>query len=157
MIPTHHKSKLPGTLSWPLGAAAISTALGEAPHVAECRLWFLDTSVRPHAEFQRLLRESRPYAVVVVQYRPAIRMPYSASYWMEEQGFYDAQWEILIHPVPRSWRAAVAGLLRERGFPGVVEWLRSIPEIGWEDRLHRLELVYSPLDNALTFQQREGV
>src|SRR3954463_4233733 len=88
VIPTRFKSKLPKTLSWPVGAEAVTAGLGDAPHAAECSLWFSDSPVRRASEFQQTLREARPYAVLVVEYRPADRMGYSGSTAMEASGMY---------------------------------------------------------------------
>src|SRR4051812_13404315 len=77
VIPTLFKSKLPKTLSWPVGAEAITAGLGDAPHAGEYGLWFSDSPVWRASEFQRTLRAGRPYAVLVVEYTPAVRMGYS--------------------------------------------------------------------------------
>ena len=157
MIPTQFKSKLPKTLSWPLGAEAISAGLGGAPHATECSLWFSSSPVWRASEFQQMLREARPYPVLVAEYRPAIRMPYSASKAMEAEGFYDAKWQIHVNPVPRTWRSTVGALLREKGLPAVVEWLRSFTGAGWQNRHHRLELVYAPREQAISENRSDGV
>jgi hypothetical protein len=149
MIPTQFKSKLPKTLSWPLGAEAVTAGLGDAPHAMECSLWFSGAPVWRASEFQQMLREAQPYPVLVAEYRPAIRMPYGGSKAMETIGLYDDKWQIQVNPVPRAWRSTVGALLRERGLPTVVGWLRSLTGAGWQNRHHRLELVYAPREQAL--------
>ena len=150
VIPTRFKSKLPNTLSWPVGAEAITAGLGDAPHAAECTLWFSDSPVWRASEFQRTLREARPYAVLVIEYRPPSRMGYSGSKAMEATGVYDAKWEVHVNPVPRTWRATVATLLREKGLPAAADWLRSINVPGWENVPHRLELLFAPAAGTLS-------
>lgn len=157
MIPTRFKSKLPKTLSWPVGAEAVTAGLGDAPHVGECGLWFSDSPVWRASEFQRTLREARPYAVLVVEYRPASRMGYNASNDLAASGFYDAKWQVRVNPVPRSWRAMVGRLLREQGLPAAAEWLRSVSRPGWEETFHRLELVFAPAEGTLSKKSSDAV
>jgi hypothetical protein len=157
VIPTRFKSKLPKTLSWPVGAEAISVGLGDAPHVPECELWFSDSPVWRASEFQRTLREARPYAVLVVEYRPVVRMGYEASNERAASGDYDARWFVRVNPVPRSSRAMVGRLLREQGLPAAAEWLRTVGRPGWEERSHRLELVFAPADGTLSKKSNDGV
>ncbi len=145
LIPTQFKSKLPKTLSWPVGAQAISIGLEDVPHASECGLWFSESPVWRASEFQRTLREGRPYAVLVVEYRPAIRMPCGGSKELAAQGWYDPKWEIRVNPVPRPLRAVVGGLIREEGLPAVARWLRSINRAGWEARHHCVELLFAGL------------
>jgi hypothetical protein len=157
VIPTQYKSKLSKTLSWPVGAQTVTDGLGDAPHAAECTLWFCGSPVDRASEFQRMLREARPYAVLVAEYRPEIRMPYTRSKAMEDQGLYEARWEIHINPVPRAWRANVGTLLRERGFPAVSAWLRSFRGDGWQAQYHRLELVFAPTEGTLSQRTSNGL
>jgi hypothetical protein len=140
MIPTRHKQKLPKTLSWPLGAEAISIGLGDAPHVAELTLWFGDSPVYWQSAFQKILREAKPYAVLVADHTPVeFAAPISGE-----------SWTVRINPVPRPTRSVVAGLLRDHGLPAVAEWLRSSDRVGWLDRCRRIELVWSPASGTLS-------
>jgi hypothetical protein len=157
MIPTRYKSNLPKTLSWPLGAEAISMALADAPHAGDLSLSFAGSPVWPASAFRRLLRESRPYAVLVAEYRPRRRPGYTGAASHVERGWYEARWELTVNPVPRGLRATAGALLRERGLPAVAEWLRSSGQTGWESRHHRIELVFAPADGTLTPQLTEGV
>jgi hypothetical protein len=157
MIPTHSKAKLPSTLSWPVGAQAVTAGLADAPHVAEINLWFVDSPVWRASEFQNTLRSAQPYPVLVAEYNPAMRMPYSRSKAMDQAGSYNANWRIQINPVPRAWRAKVGALLRDNGLPAVADWLRSIDTVGWQDRYHRLELIFAPTEGTLSRKCRDGV
>jgi hypothetical protein len=150
MVPTKFKSRLPKTLSWPVGAQDITTGLGDAPHVAECGLWFNESPVWRASEFRRTLREARPYPVLLVQYRAPIYVPYGRSHELEALGLYDADWQVHVNPVPREWRSSVRALLREQGLPTVAKWLRSFTGDGWQGRDHRLELVFAPVDGSLS-------
>ena len=157
MIPTRYKSKLPRTLSYPIGAEAISAALAGAPHAEEFVLGFSDRVVWPVSEFQRLLRERLPYRVFVAQYRPETKPGYSAPQSLIEGGWYDCKWELHVYPVLREWRHLVNRLLREQGLPAVVEWLRSSQHAGWGSRHHRIELNFRPAEEAISIQRVDGV
>ena len=157
MITTRHKARLPKSLSWPLGAEAISTALENGPHTADLTLSFSASPVWPASEFQRLLRESAPYPLLVVEYKPPLKPGYYGAAFLVESGWYDAKWELWVNPAPREVRAAAGAALRETGLPMVAEWLRSSFRPGWEGRHHRLALVFSRTDGRLTPQRTDGV
>lgn len=157
MIPTCLKQKIPKTWSWPLGAEAISAALADAPHYADLTLHFTDSPVWPASAFQRLLRESLPYAIFVAEYQPATRAGYGGQASLVASGWFEAKWELRVNPVPRAVRAVAGALLRETGLPAVVEWLRSSSRSGWESRVQRIALVFASADGTLTAQNAEGV
>ena len=106
MIPTRYKSKLPKGLSWPLGAEAITAGLGDAPHVPDLSLWFIEGVTRPAALFQRVVRDALPYTLLVAEYRPEQRPGFIGSKSMAESGWYEARWELRVSPVPGPGRAA---------------------------------------------------
>ncbi|HBI43943.1 MAG TPA: hypothetical protein DDY78_13990 [Planctomycetales bacterium] len=157
MIPTRHKSPLSKALTWPLGAQAISAALVNTPHVGDLALSFSDSPVWPASEFQRLLRESAPYAILVAEYWPALKPGYSGPAFMVGEGRYKANWELRVNPVPRPLRSAAGSALREHGLPQVAEWLRSSGKAGWVSHSHCLKLVFAPADGTLTPLLTDGV
>jgi hypothetical protein len=157
MIPTRFKSKLPKTLSYPLGAEAISEALAGAPFAEELSLAFSGRAVWPATEFQRLVREGLPYRILAAEYMPPLKPGRSAPNTIVESGWYRGHWSITVYPVLRELRHAAGQLLREQGLPVVVEWLRSSRRTGWDTRQHRLELVFSPVEGAVSVTREDGV
>jgi hypothetical protein len=157
MIPTRHKAKLPKTLSYPLGAQAISEALADAPHAGDFALWFSDTPVWPASEFQRRLREGLPYRVLTAEYMPARSPGYGGAHSLADRGWFDASWSLGVYPVPRELRHGVGLLLREQGLPAVAEWLRSSGRTGWDSRNHRIDFLFSPAEGSLSVQRADGV
>ena len=153
MIQTRWKAKIPQTLSWPVGAEAITAGLGDVPHVADLSLWFTEGVTRPASAFQRVMRESLPYTLFVAEYRPAERPSYTEGTILrrlaDELGWDEAKWELRVSPVPRSWRAVAGAAIRDVGLPAVAGWLRSSGRAGWELRRHRMELVFAPADGTL--------
>jgi hypothetical protein len=156
MIPTRFKSKLPKTLSFPLGAEAISEALAGVPHVEDFLLSFSDAPLWPASEFKRLLRDGLPYTVFAAEYNPAFRPGYGGMQSLVESGWYDARWSLRVNPVLREVRHLVGQLLREQGLPAVVEWLRESDRAGWDTHQHRIELVFSPAEGTLTVTRKDG-
>jgi hypothetical protein len=150
MIPTRHESKIPKTLSYPLGAEAISEALSTALHVEDFSLSFRNSPIWPASEFHRLLRESLPYKLMVVEHHPALKLNYA------HQGVYNEEWNLRVNPVQRQLRQQAGELLKKQGFPAIIEWLRLSHQPGWGTRQHRLALVFNPAKGALTLQREDG-
>ena len=149
VIPTQFKSRLPKTLTWPVGAEVMTAGLGDAPHAAECRLWFSDSPVSRLPSSSGLPRGPtvrRPRRRVSSRYQHSVRSIHRDG---GGRGDYDAKWEIRVNPVPRVWRAAVRALLREQGLPLVADGCAPFKGLGWQDRHHRLELVFAPADGTL--------
>lgn len=157
MIPTRSKSKLPKTLSYPLGAQAISEALADAPHAADFTLSFSDIGVWPAAEFQRRLREGAAYPVLVAEYEPVHKPGYYGANALIERGRYEAHWTLRVNPVRRELRHTVAELLRAHGLPAVAEWMRSSDAAGWEGRRHQLRILFRAADSTLLIEREDGV
>lgn len=157
MIPTLYKRKLPKALTWPVGAEAVTAGLAGAPHAAELSLAFLDSPVLWASEFQRLLRDGLPYVVLVAEYHPADKPGYVGSNAMVERGEFNSRWEVRVSPVPRPLRSTAAALIRDHGLPAVADWLRSSGRAGWDGRVHRIELIFSPADLTLSQRFFDGV
>ncbi len=73
---------------------------------------------------------------------------------MDAMGVSHAKWQLNVNPVPRHWRAVVATLIREKGFPAIAEWLKGFTGEGWKSSHHRLELIFFPKENTLSKQSR---
>jgi hypothetical protein len=157
MIPTRSKAKLPKTLSYPLGAEAISEALAGAPHADELSLSFYDRAVWPATEFNRFIREGLPYRILSAAYMPPLKPGHSAPNTLVESGWYQGHWSITVYPVLRELRHAAGQLLRELGLPAVVRWLRSSGRAGWDTRQHSIGLVFSPTNGTLSIAREDGV
>jgi hypothetical protein len=148
VIPTRHKNKLGHTLTWPIGASAISDALANASHVDALELWFADSPVFPASRFRRILKGSEPYAVMVAAYDPPTRYA---------QALHLVRWSVRVNPVLRPLRSTVNALLRPGGLRLIEEWLRASDAVGWVDRHHRLELIFAPSLGTLSRQTFDGV
>jgi hypothetical protein len=139
MIPTKMKSKLPKTLSYPIGAEAISAALADVPQYGDFALHFSDTPVWPGAEFRRCLQLGLPYPVLRIEHKPKRKPGYAAADFTIERGWYDSRWEVTIYPVLRELKRTVAELLLSEAFPEAVRLLKLWADDEWAMR----RLVYS--------------
>lgn len=157
MIPTRHKAKLPRHLSYPIGAEALTEGLGNAPHTEELSVSFWGTPVWPYSRFQRTLAQQQPYKVLVAEFRPFQKPGYRGAQCLVESGWYDEKWLMTVYPVVRELRHLANRLLRERGLPLLVQWLRSSERAGWLTRDQRIELLFNPVEESLSAQEMSGV
>ena len=157
MIPTRSKAKLPGHLSYPVGAETISEALDGAPHSKSLSLVFYDQAVWPASEFRRLVTEGLPYVILTAEYQPQRKLDIGASNDLAKDGWYDEKWELRIYPVLNELKPLANRLMREEGLPTVVTWLKSDEGKGWTRTWQRLELVFNPADKCLAYKDTRGV
>jgi hypothetical protein len=157
MILTRFKEKLSKHLSYPIGAEALTEGLAGAPHVEFLALSFWGHPFWPNSRFQVVLAEHQPYKVLAARYWPAHKLGYGGAPSLMPAGYYDEQWELTVYPVVRELRQLANRLLRERGLPLLVQWLRSSERAGWMSRSHEFELVFSPAEELLAARESSGV
>ena len=155
MIPTRHKARLSHQLSYPIGAGRITAALADAPHADELSLSFRDAAVWPASEFNRILTQHLPYAILVAQYWPETKPGYIGSRSMAEAGHFDERWEIEVYPVLRHHRHIALQLLL-RGLPAIARWLASSCRRGWKSQRRSIRLVFNPLGGSLDEEETDG-
>jgi hypothetical protein len=112
-------------------------------------VYFKDGPAYWASESQRIFRERRPYSILVATYEPA---------WFGGYGVHghDARWSVWITPVLRESRHLANTLLRQQGLPALARWLRLPKPAGWDQRTHRLDLVFDPIEESLTAQEASG-
>jgi hypothetical protein len=152
MIPTTYKAKLGKHLSYPIGAEALTEGLAAAPHAESFGMSFWGKPAYQASPFQSAAAR-QPCTVLVAEYRPARKPGYGGANFMVESGWYDEKWEVTVYPVVRELRHLANRLIRERGLPLVVEWLRSSKRAGWLSRSQRLELMFNPTEESLSVQE----
>ena len=157
MIPTRYKEKLSKHLSYPIGAEALTEGLADEPRVESFTLSFTGTPVCPTSRFQFALAKEQPYKIFAARYWPAMKPNYGGASWLAAGGWYDERWELTVRPVIQELRHSANRLLRERGLPLVVQWLRSSERAGWMSRSHKIELVFSPVEESLVAHENSGV
>lgn len=156
MIPTRSRSKLPGHLSYPIGAEVISEALHGMPHVESMTVAFRKQAVWPGSEFRRLLSARLPYTILTGKYQPAHKPGLTGSDHMVQAGWYDEAWSLEVYPVHVELRPVAARLLRDVGSPAIATWLKSSAKPGWAMSWRQIELVFSPADASLDLRESCG-
>jgi len=115
IIPTLSRAKISHHLSYPIGAAAISSALASTTQLAELKLHFYFWS--------DLWLRSGHYEFLRVEYlnnaQPAKEWPISDLHQRPAQ----YRWEIVVQPVPRVNRHRVNKYVLESALPEIRSWL----------------------------------
>jgi hypothetical protein len=115
IIPTLSRAKISRNLSYPIGAEQISTALASTVQLPELKLHF-------YSGFDIGLRKGH-YEFLRVEYlnnaRPSEKWPISSLYKRPPQ----AQWEIVVQPVPRVLRHRVKRYILDYALMQIMHWL----------------------------------
>jgi hypothetical protein len=150
IIPTRYKSKIPHTLSYPVGAKAISEALRDAPQFSELTVCFSfwNQLARHHGT-------AAPYRVIDALYSGPIRF-FSASRTIEEQS-HDPRWTITVHAVPRALRHEIQAKIIAEALPAIRSWLVSNPHGSDREGGHLLTFSFDELKNELISEETASV
>jgi len=121
IIPTLSRAKISHHLSYPIGAAAVSTALASTVQLPELKLHFYFGS--------DLWLRNRHYEFFRVEYlnkgTPAEEWPISSLHKRAPQ----YRWEIVVQPVPRVNRHRINEYILESALPRVASWLSERTEL----------------------------
>jgi hypothetical protein len=152
MLQTHHRSKLPRTLSYPIGAEALSAAVEDVVHGGEIELDFYAHPIEPASRFQEVIEKGEPYSILIAVSLPRRKPGVSGALFMIERGYYEPRIELAVYPVLREFRQAANRCLIEQGMPELAHWLSSLgaPDEWRETR--RIELIFDPRDKKLSIQ-----
>jgi hypothetical protein len=132
LIPTSFKSKIPHTLSYPIGAETISSALRDVPQFGDMTLQFwLWKFLRPD--------QTRAYSVLVLSYSRVAKSLHTAKNQLKYSQL-EPRWTIMVRPVPRDRRHFIKARLEEEALPFARRWLMKT---GIRDEVGRLTLAFS--------------
>lgn len=144
IIPTRgRKSKIPHTLSYPIGAKAVSEALIGVPQFSELTLEF-----RFWNQLARHHGTATPYRVLQVEYYGPSPL-FSASKRMEDNGYYSPSWKIAVDAVPRSLRHLIQSKIIAEALPSISTWLLANLLPTKREGSHGLVFVFDELKNEL--------
>lgn len=119
LIPTGFKSKLPHTLSYPIGAEVLSSAFADVPQFSMFTLDFLFFGkARPDRE--------KNYCVLEIAYHRRGR----DICWGKdatEKGLLEPKWTITVRPVPQNRRHLIKIRLQSEALPLARKWLLENP------------------------------
>jgi hypothetical protein len=132
LIPTQYKTKLPHTVSYPLGAEALSVAFADVPQFSDMtvRFWFYS---------QKNCTRSKTYKVLQISYSRSA-MALTTGDTALRNGWLEKKWQIVVEPVPRERKHFIKGLLEREALPLARTWLI---ENGNRDEIGGLTLAFS--------------
>ena len=142
LIPTRNKSKLPKTLSYPLGAKEISEALAEVPQYNELSITFIDRSTFWASKYNESIKDKEQIKIVEIKYTRLKGNISTPKKWLEE-GYPGSGWNITIYAVPKENRHQANAALKAIALPNIKKWLEKIGPIddfSYHQRTFGLEL-----------------
>ena len=157
MLATSSKSKLPKTLSYPLGAQAISEVLEAPLSLHAPKISFRGSPIWPASMFQKRLKDNLPYVIMSVRYRPPSRLGISGMESLRESGWYDSRFWIEVFPVKRELRSIAGRLLLSHGIQAIVNWIEQSNSAGWETRDHSIDIVFDPIHATACTKHSDGI
>ncbi len=118
VIPTEWRSKLPQTLSYPIGAEMLSRAFAGVPQFdkLKVRFWFY-SKMRPEV--------SDRYCVLEIRYMRSAKSVNIQPESLGEDGLPKLAWQITVRPVPRIHRNAIRTQLQDVALPQARTWLEK--------------------------------
>jgi hypothetical protein len=117
VIPTGFKSKLPQTLSYPVGAEMLSVSFEGVPQFGKLTVtfWFY-----PKARPELLNR----YSVLEIRYSRPAKSVHSRPEHFEDR-MPKATWQIMVRPVPRARRYLIRTQLQDGVLKTARDWLEK--------------------------------
>ena len=122
MIPTKFRTKIPQSLSYPIGAELLTEALRDVPQLDQLTVAFF--------HYLRSNKTSNTLPVIEGLYQNfdvTLGTPKSFI----ARGMCDETWELTVRPVPREQKSVVKRLLLEEGLPKLAEWLSAERTPAW--------------------------
>jgi hypothetical protein len=142
IIPTRYRSKIAHTLSYPIGAEAISLLLKEAPQFAEFEVTF-------YGSWGDKYRSADAHKVLTIGYRKSANS-ISTSSTEYSQRRLNRQWQIIVHPVDRVQKYLIKQKLIA-ALPQAMPWLQQrsdLDAIGSD----QICFVFDRRDESITMQ-----
>lgn len=152
MIPTRYKSKLPHTLSYPVGAEAVSEALRGVPQETALTIGFYDRPTLFASEFRKMRDSNSPYPIFDAAFRH-IQPGLSASRQFIAEGWYEETWELSVYPVPRALKSVARQALLTEGLPGIMRWLSTDRQPSWRHGRKRCEIFFAESERRIILRE----
>jgi len=152
MIPTKYKSKLPQTLSYPVGAEVVSASLKGVPQEPALTIGFYDKPVIFASDFAKLRETNSPYPIFNASYRH-IQPGLTASKQFISEGWYEETWELSVYPVPRKLKSVARQALITEGLPQVRNWLSADRSPTWRHGRKHLEIFFIETDGRILVRE----
>ncbi len=133
MIPTGYKTRIPKTLSYPLGAKAISDALIGVPEreLLKINFWFWKGFAKDRVP-------GAPYRVLSASYSGPGRM---------------SGWIVRVYAAPRALKHKIQSKLISEALPKMRGWLRSNFHSSEREGGHQLTFYFDELKDEITSEE----
>lgn len=151
IIPTRYKSKIPHTLSYPIGAKVISAALLGVPQFSELSIEF-----RYWNQLARHHGTATPYRVIEGQFRGPSRF-FLASKRPEAQIYYMPRWTVTVDAVPRPLRHLIQLKITAEALPSIRSWLIGNYHSTEREGGHSLTFSFDELKSELTCNEHASL
>lgn len=122
MIPTKYRTKIPQSLSYPIGTELLTEALADVPQLEHLTVSFFHM-IRAH-------KKLHPFPVIEVRYRN-FNITLGTPEEFIARGMYDETWELTVRAVPREQKFVVKQLLLAEGLPKLAAWLQAKRSPAW--------------------------
>jgi hypothetical protein len=152
MIPTSYKSKLPHTLSYPVGAEALSESLKGVPQEAALSVGVYSQPILFASEFRKLRDSKSPYPILNATFRH-IQPGVSASNRFIAEGWYEETWELSVYPVPRELKFVARQILLSEGLPRIKKWLSAERPPSWKHGRKHCEIYFTENDGRIIVRE----
>jgi hypothetical protein len=136
VIPTEYKSKIPKTLSYPVGAKAISAALADVPQRELLKIKFV---------YWKGFVKDR----VIGAPNRVLEASYSGPGVL-------SGWTIDVFPVPRPFKHVIQVKLIAEALPKATAWLKSNFHSTDREGGHHLTFSYDELKNEIIAEERSS-
>jgi hypothetical protein len=151
IVPTRYKSKIPHTLSYPVGAKVISAALLGVPQFSELSIEF-----RYWNQLARHHGTTTPYRVIEARFTGPLRS-FSASKKPEAQTYYMPRWTIRVDAVPRPLRHLIQLKITTEALPSIRSWLIGNYHSTEREGGHGLTFSFDELKTELTCKEHASL
>ena len=152
MIPTTYKSKLPKSLSYPIGAQDVRDGLKGVPQESELSLGFYDRPTIFASEFQKLRSSKSPYPIMSASFRN-VQPGLTGSNQHIAEGYYQENWEISVYPVLREHRSIAKQALLADGLPQIRNWLSIKRSSSWRQGRRTCEILFVESEAKLILRE----
>jgi hypothetical protein len=147
LIPTIHKEKPGGALSYPIGAEAVSRALADVPEFESLRLY---CGAKRTRQLQPYENAETPVPILELQYRNSTR---EGREVFERLGRPALERSVRVVAVPRNVAATVRELLVTQGLDLARKWVEAPRTETWRRESHWMLVRYDPNLDGLSVEE----
>lgn len=138
-------------MAYPIGAEILSESLANVPQFEKLVIWFSSYNYSA-SNRQQLRKENEPYEICRISMIHPLKA-FSASKYFIEEGFYNENWEIHIHPVPRELKNVAKQILIQDVLPKAKEWMEIPRTEIWKTGRKHFKAFFKENEPRILIQQ----